>query len=188
MFAGPFKSACAGSRCRKQSKGPVSFFFFTFKLQLFICVHVCKGWGLMPRCTCGSQRATVGVSLLFLLCGLWASNSAHQTWCQAPLPIKPPLQHPPVGFYLQSVFVFILVPYGLIAPQDKKTCFSPFPLCPCLCHFSSLLPKLVTRQLFFSAVGPWAGSQQPRPVLEGEKNGQRLVLVVELNEGWKLLC
>lgn len=87
----------------------------------------------------------------------------------------------------ECVCVHISALWTYSTPGQENLLFS-FPLCPCLCHFSSLLPKLVTRQLAFSAVGPWAGSQQPRPVLEGEKNGQRLVLVVELNEGWKLLC
>lgn len=129
---------------------------------------------------CGSVR----VSLLLLPCGFWASNSAHQTWCQAPLPLKPPLQHPPVDFTLQSVFVCILVPYGHIAPQAKKT---PFPPCPCLCHLSSLLPKLVTRQLVFSAVSL---GRQPAaaPSAGGRKEWSELVFVVELSEGWKLLC
>lgn len=161
-----------------------------FKLQLFICVHVCKGWGweLMPRCTCGSQRAPVGV--WESVCSFCHAGSGHQTQL-IKLGAKHlcPLSHLSsthlLGFYLQSVFVCILVPYGHIAPQAKKT-----PPSPCAPAFATSAHSSLSWSLgswFFSAVSL---GRQPAaaPSEGGREEWSELVLVVELSEGWKLLC
>lgn len=131
--------------------------------------------------TCGS----VGVSPLLPPCGFWASNSAHQSWCQAPLPIKPPLQYPPVRLLSSKcICVHISVLWTYCTPGQEKPPSRCAPAFATSAH-SSLSWSLGSR--FFSAVSL---GRQPAaaPSEGGREEWSELVLVVELSEGWKLLC
>ena len=63
---------------------------------------------------------------------------------------------------------------------------SPSLLHLCLCHLTLPLPKLGARPLFFSATGPWAGFQQPRPAQcwEGEEWAGVGLLWTERGREW----
>lgn len=93
-----------------------------------------------------------------------------------------PLQHSPVDFC-----VHISALWTSSTPGQESLASPPSPCAPTSATSSHSSLSWSIGSWVFSAVGPWAGSQQPRPMLGGGRTGQSLVLVVELSKDGKLL-